>query len=834
MERNFTAAASRFHLTDPGIYVIRGYCLARPLHEGNIAAWAGEERLPVRISYKEGAGVRQKYMRMGTGLESVDREYFLWITLPQKRRGTLHVYEEGEGGRRLVYRNSLRALAKMKGKPVCYPETWKQTQDGLFIGGWAAGSGQCRFRARDAEGAILRGKVTRTLRPDILESFPELEEEAAAGKDVRFGFTLQMPVPGTDRFTLYVRAGEEKAEEAIRFRVSRGAKNVQEGSLLRKALLYYRRNGFAGTLRRTIEKLFASSAPSSYGKWRKAKLAPPDELARQRETVFAHAPLVSIVVPLYKTPENYLLALVRSVQAQTYANWELVLSDGSGQPSPLEKVLEKLCAGDSRIRAVAAKEPLGISENTCVAIEAAKGDYIFFADHDDLLDPEALFAFIRELNEEPETDFFYADEDKVSMDGRTWFEPHFKSDFNQELLCSMNYICHPVMVSRDLLEKAGGGPDAAFDGAQDYDLVLRCTEQAKRIAHIPQVLYHWRAHRGSTAQDPASKDWAFEAGRRAVQAHYDRLGIEAKVIAGAYPGQYRTLYVIPEPAPLVSVIIPNRDHAADLEKCVLSLLENSTYDALEVIIVENGSGEEETFALYRELEARGNVRVVTWDPGDRGFNYAAINNFGVGEAKGEFLLFLNNDTELMAPDAIAELVGACRIPGAGAVGARLFYPDKTIQHAGVIIGYGGLAGHAFQGKADGDPGYFSRIICTGDYSACTAACLLMRTELFRSLGGFDETLAVAFNDVDLCLRVGEAGYRVVYNPYARLWHYESKSRGYEDTQEKVVRFNREADRFLEKWGSLVEKGDPFYNPNLTLDSNDFGLRRQSKTAAGRR
>ena len=820
MERNFVAAASRFHLSDPGVYVVQGYCLKDRPDGDFLAAYADGERLPVRLTSREGAGVRQKYMRMGTGLESVDTEYFLWITLPEKMKGTLRVVEQKDGSERQVYRNSLRSLKKLRGTPVCYLESYKETQDGIEIGGWAAGSGLCRFRVTNARGEVVRGRVWRTLRTDILESYPELSG-SGDGRDVRFGFTLRFPRPDTDRFTLHVQAAGERSEETFRLDARKGARNVKGASLAKKALLYYRRNGFSGTVRRSAEKLFAGRGSGSYEKWIRQYGPDEEELARQRAETFANAPLISIVVPLYRTPEKYLDALVSSVRAQTYANWELCLSDGSGEPSPLVGKLKVLAAKDPRIRFALSQRQLGISENTCAAMDIARGDYFFFADHDDLLAPSALYAFVKELQKFPETDFFYGDEDKVSMDGKTRFEPHFKTDFNQELLCSMNYICHPVMVSRDLLERAGGGPDGAYDGAQDYDLVLRCTEKAVRIAHVPQILYHWRAHRDSTAEDPASKRYAFEAGTRAVQAHYDRIGVKAKVIEGAYPGQYRTLYEIPEPAPKVSVIIPNKDHAEDLEKCVRSLMERSDYRNLEYIIVENGSTDPAVFELYRRLEEAGDVRVVTWE---KGFNYAAINNYGAESAGGEYLLFLNNDTELMGADAVTELVGACGIPGTGAVGARLFYPDGTIQHAGVIIGYGGLAGHAFQGKSENDPGYFSRIICTGDYSACTAACLLMRADLFRQLGGFDETLAVAFNDVDLCLRIWESGSRVVYDPYAKLWHYESRSRGYEDTQDKVARFNGEAERFLEKWSPLIDRGDPFYNPNLSLDSNDFKLK----------
>ncbi len=514
------------------------------------------------------------------------------------------------------------------------------------------------------------------------------------------------------------------------------------------------------------------------------------------------------------------MEMIESVRNQSYRNWELCLSDGSGEGSPIAHILKKYEQEDERIKVVYNKEQLRISENTNEALKVCTGDYIAFADHDDLLAPNALYECVYLLNKDPETEILYTDEDKIDMNGKEHFMPHFKSDFNIDMLCSTNYICHLFVVKRDVYEKAGMlNPE--FDGAQDYDFVLRCVEKSDKIRHIPRILYHWRAHKNSTAENPESKNYAFVAGRRAIQAHYDRMGIPAEVEETEYKGIYRSKYRITD-NPLISVIIPNKDHIADLEKCICSLEEKNRYQNLEIIVVENNSEEEETFAYYKELEQRyPNVKVLFWE--EKVFNYPAINNFGAEHASGEYLLFLNNDTEVVNEDCIEELLGYCQRSDVGAVGARLYYDDGTIQHAGVIVGLGGIAGHPFSKAVHEDPGYFGRIIMAQDYSAVTAACMLVKKSVFQQVEGFDQGYAVAFNDVDLCLRIRKAGYLIVYNPYAEMNHYESKSRGYEDTEEKVKRFNSEISLFEKRWKKFLEHGDPYYNPNLTLDDGNFGL-----------
>lgn len=604
-------------------------------------------------------------------------------------------------------------------------------------------------------------------------------------------------------------------------------------NFVEKVRNYYKEHGAGGVAWRAAEKL-TGRRPGviSYEKWIQQNTLGEKELEAQREKEFPYRPLFSIVVPLYRTPEAYLRAMVDSVRKQTYENWELCLSDGSGGDSPLTAVLAEYAELDPRIRVVASQASLGISENTNLAISQAAGDYLVFADHDDLLSPDALYLCAGKLNEDPSIEILYSDEDKVSMDGGKRFDPQFKPDFNLDLLRSTNYICHLFVVRKSLADAAARKDirgrkqwlDMAYDGAQDYDLILRCTEKAEKIAHIPKILYHWRCHQDSTAANQESKRYAFEAGQRALQAHLDRLGIRGKVSQGEYLGLYRTSYDI-EGTPLVSVLIPNKDHGEDLARCVASI-QTSSWKNYEILIIENNSEEAETFALYETLCSQDErIRVVTWEGP---FNYSAINNFAAKQAAGRYLLFLNNDTQWISPEGIREMVSICQRPEVGAVGARLYYGDDTIQHAGVILGLGGIAGHAFAGERRSATGYCRRIICTQDMGAVTAACMMVKTADFWQAEGFDESLAVTFNDVDLCIKLRKAGKLIVYAPYAEAYHFESKSRGAEDSPEKVERFHREIGRFLDKWCPELEAGDPFYSPNLTLRKPDFSLRDKNK------
>lgn len=552
------------------------------------------------------------------------------------------------------------------------------------------------------------------------------------------------------------------------------------------------------------------------------RLVPTEqELKRQRSAKFEYMPLISIVVPMYNTKEKYLRELLDSVTGQTYGKWQLCLADGSDEGQGCRDIVKEY---QERFPGIAYKaiKNKNIADNTNEAIAMAEGEFIVFADHDDTLAEFALYEIVRCINETKNVDFIYSDEDKMSPDGKKFYSPHFKPDFNIDLLRSVNYICHMVAVKVTLLKKAGY-LDNKFDGAQDYDFVLRVAEQAECIRHIPKLLYHWREHVLSTAFNPDSKKYAYEAGRRALEEHYKRMNIAAKVDRMDYPGYYRTRYELKDET-LISVIIPNKDHVDDLRRCVESLYEINEYKNIETVIVENNSENKETFEYYEELKERyGTIRVVIWE---KEFNYSAINNYGVSFAKGKYILLLNNDVRFIpeSRDALKEMAAVCQRNDVGIVGAKLYYEDGTIQHAGVILGIRGVAGHAFVGRAHEDMGYFNRAVIMQDLSAVTAACMLVKKEVYTEAGGLDEAFKVAFNDVDFCLKVRKNGWLVVFNPYAEFIHGESKSRGAEDSVEKIRRFNGEIDRFKEKWQKELAEGDPCYNINLTLEMCDFSIK----------
>ncbi len=586
---------------------------------------------------------------------------------------------------------------------------------------------------------------------------------------------------------------------------------------IQKGWRYMKHYGIKGFWIRLHERFEPEEVP--YGPWYEAYIPTEEELEAQRKKKWSYAPKISIAVPAYKTPELFLRQLIQSLQDQTYDNWELCIANASPQDASMEYVLKSCSAMDSRIVWKKLKENRGISENTNEAFAMATGDYVGLLDHDDLLAPNALYEIAAALEKEPETEVLYTDEDKVRGEQLEHFQPHLKPDFNEDLLRSNNYICHFFVVKRTLLQKVGG-MRKEFDGAQDYDFIFRCTEAAGKICHIPEILYHWRTHEASTADNPQSKLYAFEAGKRAIEENLKRRGLQGEVSHTKDYGFYRVKYAV-QGEPLVSIIIPNKDAKTDLEKCIRSVKEKSSYKNYEILIVENNSETEEIFAYYKELSKDPAIRLLKWK---KEFNYSAINNFAAKKARGEYLLFLNNDTEVITEDWIQELLGICQRPGTGAVGARLYYGDHTIQHAGTVIGIGGIAGHMFVNLPGERTGYMHKAALIQDLSAVTAACMLVKREAFEEVGGFEEQLSVAFNDVDLCLRLREKGCLVVYNPYAELYHYESKSRGAEDSKEKVRRFQSEIEFMRCRWEKLLKAGDPYYNKNLSLTKWNYSLR----------
>lgn len=803
INNGFVVKNDRFHLEDTSYYILDGWLLPRT----KISAFLDKEPLEASVEI-----LSEEMDERARGQQARLR-----ITVPEDTAShkVLKIYAQGEK-RRLCFRISVADMEEKRQAIRCFiDDFYINTQDNLCrIQGWCVARHPVEIAVADIHKKKIECEIERFNRKDVVSLFEEYEVEA------RCGFNIEIhPIP-RQKVYLLMRGEQERLVKVIETSSLLQTKK-KIGSLMQKGLDYLQYNGMEAFVQKSFRKVVDTrNRPIPYRKWIQRHLPSQKELEEQKKYRFLYRPKISIVIPLYKTPEKYLRAMIDSVRNQSYSNWELCLSDGSGEDSPLTELLKQYEEKDSRIKVVYNNRQLHIAENTNEAIKIATGDFIAFSDHDDLLTPDAMFHVAKAVNENMELEVLYSDEDKVSA-GDRFMQPHMKPDFNIDLLRTVNYICHLFVVKKAMIDKVGMlRPE--FDGAQDYDFIFRCVEATDKIYHIPRILYHWRFFEGSTAENPESKLYAFEAGKRAVEAHYERVGIHAEVMQGEFLGLYRTRY-IRDYDPLVSILIPNKDHTDDLDRCIRSIEEKSTYHNYEYIIIENNSDREETFAYYRKLEEENpKAHVVYWD-GE--FNYSAINNYGASFAKGEYLLLLNNDVEVINPEWLEEMLGYCMREDVGIVGARLYYPDDTIQHAGVVIGFGGIAGHAFVQQKRGTTGYCHRIICAQDYSAVTAACMMVKKSVFEEVGGLTEELQVAFNDVDFCMKVRQAGKLVVYNPYVELYHYESKSRGLEDTPEKVARFNNEIKIFSKRWPEILEKGDPYYNPNLTLESQDFSLRR---------
>ena len=828
----------------------------------------------------------------------------------------------------------------------------------LMLQGWAFGSNpeeEVKLTVVDQAGNPVPGTTVSSVRRDeVVNAFfgDVVKAHGALRRDL--GFDVHTPyAQGETRILVLQADGQTKRvkftdhilEEfnSVAHRKREKLLALFHWETVEVAWEYFQKHGLRALFKKSVHKIQNIQDDYDYNEWYKKVRITDEELVKQRESAadFAMQPTFSIVIPVYATPEKFLRRMLDSIREQTYPKFEVCLVDATpyakiqhdpAQGRTPQEVLAEYAAADSRFRYATLTENLGIAENTNAAIRMATGDFIVLADHDDELEPQALYECVRAINAHPDVQVLYSDEDKVDFEDIYYFEPHFKTDFNPDLLRSVNYICHLFVARRSLLdaiaETAADGRKiyerSAYDGAQDYDLILRATEKAQameqarlasfanasdgnavtnpqpgiaaaldphdqallrqgrftssNIIHIPMVLYHWRAHQASTAQHPEAKLYAFEAGTRAVYDHCKRIGLPVKKVEqGITYGFYHPIYENQQP--LISVVIPNKDHTADLDKAISSLSAGN-YKNLEFIIVENNSDQAETWKYYEELKKRfpeelpadfidpatcgamrasetasasaapaaeSNsaasayhsaaasvlpqpvVKVVKWDGP---FNYSAINNYGVQFTHGQYLLFLNNDIEEIDPDSIDEMIGYVQREDVGICGARLLYPDEDIQHAGVIMGMGGIAGAAFVRTHDSDLSYMHRAKCIQDYSCVTAACLLTKRSLFDEVGGFTEKLAVAFNDVDYCMKVRALGKLVVYNPYAKFYHYESKSRGMEDTPEKLARFHSEILTFGTTWKDILRDGDPYYSPALTFRKANFALKDLTQEQVG--
>lgn len=574
--------------------------------------------------------------------------------------------------------------------------------------------------------------------------------------------------------------------------------------LLKRTWNYTRKYGIKGLWQ-------YRSGSSAYRAWMKKEAAwINDILKRAPQDIdgFSYRPVISIIMPVWNTKAEYLEKAIQSVLNQAYPFWQLCIADDASTEPHVGSILYRYKETDGRINVITLSRQEGIVGASNKAISLAKGEFAGLLDHDDELAPHALLEVVRHLNKVQDADVIYSDEDRIIGDGKRC-DPFFKPDWSPDLLLSMNYIGHFMAVRRTLLDKAGGFLDGT-DGSQDHDLILRISALTDKIVHVPMVLYHWRFTPGSVSNTEDSRVRAYRAGGKAVEEALKSRNLEGQVTVIAN-GRYRVQYSV-KGDPLVSIIIPTRNRKDLLQRCIDSIIRKSSYKNYEIIVVDNGSTDENTLAYLHDIAGLPeNCRVL---PVNEPFNFSRINNFAVREARGGYLLFLNNDTEVITSDWLEEMLSHTQRPEVGVVGAKLLFPNRTIQHGGIILGIGGVAGHAFYSLPEGNPGYMDFLTVTRNCSAVTAACMMVRKEVFDRVGGFDSDLEIAYNDVDLCLRILEKGYSIVWTPYAVLLHYESASRGYSLPAHNI-------EYFSQKWSHFINRGDPYYNKNLTLNHCDY-------------
>lgn len=660
-------------------------------------------------------------------------------------------------------------------------------------------------------------KLEKHDRIDVYEKYHENSNALHTG----FEFTI----PNINKFTIVFSAGnvtEEYHMNVEKFNRKDSALKIFLRYLDFRSAKVVLSNLKAYGVKDTIYKIRGKIADNQvapdvkYNQWYLNTRPNKKELAKQREEKFHYNPKISIVVPTYNTKREFLIEMIESLRKQTYSNWELCIADGASTLEETISVLKDYESKYENIKVAFLSENYMISGNTNEALKLVTGDYVGLLDHDDLLTENALYEVVKVLNKDNEIDFLYSDEDKTDEKTIKYFDPNFKPDWSPDLLTSYNYICHFTVFSKELLDQVGNF-NSEYDGSQDYDLFLRLTEKAKKITHIPMILYHWRVHMESTASGISAKSYCVGAAKKALAKHLERIGEKGTVRDGKYISAYKIDYDIIG-NPKISIVIPNKDQVSTLRKCLNSILEKSTYENYEIVIAENNSTEDKTFKYYDEIEKNEKIKVVKWE---HEFNYSAINNFAVSKTTGDYILLLNNDMEVINNNWLEEMLMHAQRKEVGIVGAKLYYPDNTIQHAGVIIGIGGVAGHSHKYFDRSQMGFTGRLKVVQDLSAVTAACLMVSKEIYDEVGGLDEDFKVALNDVDFCMKVRQKGYLCIFTPYAELYHYESKSRGAENTPEKIDRFNREIARFKKKWGLWIK--DPYYNPNLTLEKEDFSL-----------
>lgn len=677
------------------------------------------------------------------------------------------------------------------------------------------------LEVRDSKGHIVKAEITQEVSDNMLSKVLLMQDEEM------YGYVVKFVGEKKEKYTFYIRNEEglirlpivitkinpylEKSKQIL---ININRKNIK------KFFRTIQKDGIQEAIRK-VKRL--TMRDTYYDTWFKTHRITQAELDKQTTATLPYTPTFSLLVPTYNTPEKFLVEMIETVRTQSYPHWQLCVADGSSSTHPARKLLEKYAREDERITLTFLDKNYGISGNTNAALKLATGDYIILYDHDDFLEKNALFEVASVLNKK-QYDIVYTDEDKFNTKANRFEDPNLKPDFSIDLLRSHNYITHLLAIKKCIMDEIHGF-DSAFDGSQDYDLILRAIEKTspENIYHLPKILYHWRMHAGSTADDPESKMYCYEAGKKALEEHLKRCHLQGtvKMLPKPYYGLYQVSYV-PVSNPKVSIVIPNYEQLPVLKRCIDSLFKVNTYQNFEIIIVENNSKSKELFDYYDTLQKQhANVKVVVWE--GKEFNFSSINNYGVTFTTGELILFLNNDTEVIEATSIAQMVGMFEREEVGVVGAKLLYPNNTVQHAGVVIGFGGTAGHVFHAIDKDDTGFMMRNLINVNYSAVTGACLMTRKQLFLQANMFDEALAVAFNDIDLCLNIRKLNKLVVFNAFSLWYHYESISRGYETSPEKKARFEKESQLFRKKHQDILTGGDPYYNANFDVGYTPFEL-----------
>lgn len=804
----FVVREGHFHIADKESYVLTGWFEGAGMPQEEPAgslfeAFADRERLRISVLCFQDEAARQKYAKYDM---EVAAEYVIIAKLPPSlsryRRLTLRLADG-----RLVYERRMSQLRRLQGQ-LNYRITGIQTTGaGCIVSGWAASIKPIKLNVFDRANVPMKCEVSHFPKPDVALEYREAEQLYDSG------FSVTVPVSGRKKMVLQITNGEASV-----MRTFRAADKTKLAFYLKKAHYFLKRNGVKKAFIRAVNELYELIGDTgNYMKWRRRNTTPEKELERQRTQQGEDGPFIYVVTP-YQDFHHFTAAAV-SMKKQTYGNWKWVIACSLDEEEKLKERLRSQIPEDRLLFACAQgmesiqqKTARGIREAGSRMQEACENlAWMTILSPSDTLEPDALYSFVQLCGQHADMDMCYTDEDQISEDGQLYHDPVFKPDFNIDMLRAVNYFGHLVFVRQDLLLGLDGwNPSYGEDASYDY--YLRAAEAAVHIGHLPRAVCHVREGSRQTRH----------AGDVILNAHYKRQNIPASAKPSEVPGIYHTVYAWDE-KPMVSINIPNKDHIDDLDTCVQSVLKNCTYPNYEIVIIENNSTEESTFAYYKKLQKQDSrVRVIEWKDT---FNYSRITNFGVEASKGDYILLMNNDTEVITPDFIEEMLGYCMREDVGICGARLFYFDDTIQHAGVIIGLGGICGEAFQGFPKENGGYQNRIVTPQDYSAVTAACLMTKKSVFLETGGMDAGLQVAYNDIDYCLKVRSTGRLVVYNPFAMLHHYEYKSRGAEDTAEKLARYQREVERFTGRWAEIISTGDPYYNPNLTRRYQDFSLRR---------